>query len=116
MQGSHRMGRTTGNIKVDGDEAVQVAYDILAAPERTAGNGTAAAGDNYLGCRNRFVGREYSCLHIVGNWARNVYPVCMARGGHEVNTKTLQVKKGCAENIGVRFTGVAACSRYLPEL
>ena len=58
MQGGQWMGRTSGNIKIHGNDAVQVANYFTAAEKRTAGNRTAATGDDHLGRRDRLIGRR----------------------------------------------------------
>ena len=116
MQGCHWMGRAAWNIQINRNQAVQVADNILAAPKRATGDRAATAGDNDLGRWNRFVGRKNSRLHVVGNRAGNVDSIRVTRRGDKINAKALQVKKRSAENIGIRFAGVAPGSRDLSEL
>ena len=103
MQCSHRMRRAAGDIQVDGYQAVQIADDILTPPKRTSGDGTAAAGDYYLGCWNSFIGRKQSSLHIIGNRSGNMDAVSMPGRSHKINTKALEIKKRCIKNVGICF-------------
>lgn len=116
MQGGERVRWTAGNIEIHGNQTVQITNNIRATPERPAGYGTAAAGNNDFGCWHRLIGGQECGLHVLGDRTGNMNAIGMSGRGDKLDAKTGKIKKRGVQDIGIRFAGIAACGGNLTQL
>ena len=89
MQGSQRVRWTAWYIEVHWNQLVQIPDNLITAVERPAGDGTGAAGNNYLRAWDSLPCGDGGLAHIYRDWPSNMDTISVAGGGDKLDAKPL---------------------------
>ena len=111
-----RMGRTSRNVEVDGDQRPAAVVDFGVIDEWPAADGAGPHRNDELGGGDRRIGRQQGEAHVLADRAGDDDAVGVPRRSDELDAETAQVEDDRTEHVQVGLAGVAAGGADLPEL
>jgi len=111
VQQGVRIGRTTRNVNIHGDDGGDAADSSVVGAEDAAAAAACTDGHDEPWVGHRILGFFESEFHIAGHWAGHEQHIGVAGRGHEMDTESFKVvdRAGKADNFdfaAVAGTGV----------
>ena len=94
-------------MNIHGHDGRNSAGDRIAPREETSVEGAIADRDHPFGVRRRLVGALQRLAHVLGDWPGDQEHIGMARRGHELEPKTLEIVNGIVQRMDLELAAIA---------
>src|SRR5216684_4364050 len=115
MEERLRPRRTSGDKHVYRQDFLDSSQRRVALTENTATDAARSHGDHDLRIGRRAERLEQSQLHVPGYWSRYQKHIRVARRGHEVDAKALDIVDRVVQSNDFEFASVAGARIHLPD-